>query len=161
MLKRLAEAHPSAVQQLTLQYRMHPEICKLASDAIYDGKLVPAVQVPRLQLPNFPKALDAKSFERTCPWLKRVLNPFRPVVFANTDAIVKDPSNERVDVPNGPPANDKMIVPLERTVSREAGGSMVNDAEATLVSLFVHGLVAAGLSPSSIGVICPFRAQVS
>ena len=39
MLKRLAEAHPSAVVQLNHQYRMHKEICSLASNAIYNGKL--------------------------------------------------------------------------------------------------------------------------
>ena len=38
MLKRLAEAHPGAVVQLKLQYRMHKEICSLASRAIYNGK---------------------------------------------------------------------------------------------------------------------------
>jgi superfamily I DNA and/or RNA helicase len=37
MLKRLAEAHPSSVSQLKIQYRMHEDICALASKAIYNG----------------------------------------------------------------------------------------------------------------------------
>lgn len=40
MLKRLAEAHPNAVAQLTLQYRMHHEICSIASQAIYNGRMI-------------------------------------------------------------------------------------------------------------------------
>jgi superfamily I DNA and/or RNA helicase len=160
MLKRLADAQPDAVQQLKHQYRMHPEICKLASDAIYDGKLVPAIQVPVLKLPGFPKTLNSQTFGNACHWLKRVLNPFRPVVFANTDDISASTGHNDTTGATGTSVNDKTISSLERSASRETGGAMVNDTEATLVRLSVHGLIATGMSPSSIGIICPFRAQV-
>lgn len=52
------------------------------------------------------------------------------------------------------------IIPLERAASRQAGGNTVNDTEAMLVSRIVEALVSVGLSPASIGVICPFNAQI-
>jgi superfamily I DNA and/or RNA helicase len=101
--------------------------------------------VPLLELPAFPNALA-----RSAPWIRNAINPFRPVVFADTDKIV---TVER-------PQEQDAIDPLERTGSRETGGSMVNDTEARLVHVLLQGLVDSGVSPSSIGVICPFNSQV-
>ena len=149
MLKRLAEAHPECVAQLTLQYRMHEEICALSSAAIYNNTLKCATQIPRLDLPGFPRALS--SFGKTSQWMKAVLNPYRPMLFADTDRITSSVRAGR---------EQEGLEPLERTASRHAGGNMVNDTEAALVSLIVQGLVSCGMAPSSIGVICPFNAQV-
>ena len=81
------------------------------------------------------------------------MNPFRPVVFVDTDEIGQSDDDMALE-------NSGDIVPLERAASRQAGGNMVNDTEAMLVSRIVEALVSVGLSPSSIGVICPFNAQV-
>jgi len=62
MLKRLAEAQPNAVVQLKLQYRMHKEICALASKAIYDGKL----GLYFLHLPTVPLFADLSLFSHFC-----------------------------------------------------------------------------------------------
>jgi DNA replication ATP-dependent helicase Dna2 len=170
MLKRLAEAHPSAISQLKIQYRMHEDICVLASKAIYAGTfhleialltsfairvserwhsvgtLLCAHKVPLMDLPAFPKALA-----RSAPWIRDVINPFRPVVFADTDKIVLGERPQEQDV----------IDPLERTGSRDmGGGNMVNDTEARLIRLLLQGLVDSGVSPLNIGVICPFNSQV-
>mgnify|MGYP003863544069 CR=1 FL=1 len=72
------------------------------------------------------------------------------MVFASTDQINNGVTKESADG----------IVPLERTASTRAG-NMVNDTEAILVRRIVGALVAGGMPPSSIGVICPFNAQVS
>lgn len=181
MLKRLAEAHPGAVVQLKQQYRMHTEICSLASNAIYNGKiglqfcgfccgvssekishfstlsilcllgyLVNGVEVPRLQLQNYPKALSSQQFGSSSRWVQKVVNPFRPVVFVDTDGIGNTDTSLSVEKQGD-------IVALERTASRQTGGNMVNETEATLVARIVEALIAVGVSPPSIGVICPFN----
>jgi DNA replication ATP-dependent helicase Dna2 len=163
MLKRLAEAHPESVVQLKHQYRMHSQICRLSSDAIYDGKLKTAINDSVLNLPGFPSALTDQVFGNARPWIERVIDPERPVVFANTDGITQTPPTATSPVPKmrDTDANgSRLILPLERTASRQLGGNMVNDTEARLVRLLVQGLVATGLPISDIGIICPFRAQV-
>lgn len=117
------------------------------------GQLKCAVDIPLLSLPAFPKALNATAMAKNGHWIKNVLNPFRPVVFADTDGIK---NNEFCDTPGELDA----ISPLEHTVSRQARGTVVNDTEAALVREIVKGLVIVGVPPSSIGVICPFNAQV-
>jgi DNA replication ATP-dependent helicase Dna2 len=101
--------------------------------------------VPILELATFPTALS-----RSAPWMKNVINPFRPVVFADTDKIVLV---ER-------PQEQDAIDPLERNGSRGNGGNIVNDTEAHLARLLLQGLVDCGVAPSDIGVICPFNSQV-
>jgi DNA replication ATP-dependent helicase Dna2 len=149
LLKWLADSHPDSIAQLTFQYRMHEEICKLSNDLVYSGTLKCAndtVRSQQLTLPNFGnKATQSE-------WLRRAVDPSIPVVFLDTDGV------HSTSTPT-----DKVIVPevaLERTSARGEGGSIVNDTEAKLVSVVVDTLASAGLSPSSIGVVCPFRAQV-
>lgn len=110
------------------------------------GKLRCAEEVSRLDLPGFPRALSA--FGKTNQWMKAVLNPYRPTVFADTDGLVSKVG-----------AGQEGMEPLERTASRQTGG-VVNEREAQIVSLLVQGLSSCGLHPSSIGVICPFNAQI-
>ena len=103
------------------------------------------MKLERLDLPRFPRALSSTG--NSCNWLKAVLNPYRPMLFADTDEIL--------------PKKGECIQALERAAARGPGGNVVNDTEATLVNLIVQGLVTCGLHPSAIGVICPFNAQVS
>ena len=84
--------------------------------------------------------------------MKTVLNPYRPVIFADTDRLVSSVK---------PGSEQDVMQPLEETGRRQiGGGGTVNPSEATIVSLLVQGLSACGLQPSSIGVICPFNAQI-
>ena len=78
------------------------------------------------------------------------MNPFRPVVFVDTDGIGSTDTNLLSEKQGN-------IVGLESAASRQTGGNMVNATEAILVSRIVEALIAVGLSPSSIGVICPFN----
>ena len=92
MLKRLAEAFPDTVAQLTLQYRMHEDICRLCNLVVYNGRLTCAnddVRLKRLFLPSFPGALRKihTGSSAGLGWLLPVLNPFKAVVFVNTDNI--------------------------------------------------------------------------
>ena len=128
---------------------MHEEICKLSNDLVYGGTLKCAndtVRSQQLTLPNFENKAPQSE------WLRKAVDPSIPVVFLDTDGVHSTST----------PA-DKVIVPevaLERTSARGEGGSIVNDTEAKLVRVVVDTLTSTGLSPSSIGVVCPFRAQV-
>ena len=73
------------------------------------------------------------------PWIETAINPDKPVVFLDTDG-------------NGYMETNGMEV--------GAGGPM-NDFEASIVEHIVLSLSVCGLSKSSIGVITPFRSQVS
>ena len=116
------------------------------------GYLVNGVEVPRLQLQKFPKALSSQEFGNSSRWVQKVVNPFRPVVFVDTDGM----GQRDTDILD----KQDNIVPLERAASRQAGGNTVNDTEAMLVSRIVEALVSVGLSPTAIGIICPFNAQI-
>lgn len=144
MMKRLADAFPSAVAQLTLQYRMNADICQLCNIVVYKGKLLCGnddVRSRKLELPSFPRNLkEMFCGARGFGWLLNVLNPNKAVVFVNTDEVGMG-FHEIVGR------------------SRDGGGPM-NEVEAKLTRLLVHGLNTCGLETNSVGVICPYRSQV-
>lgn len=73
------------------------------------------------------------------PWIETAINPDKPVVFLDTDG-------------NG----------FVETNGIEVGsGGPMNVFEASIVEHIVLSLSVCGLSKSSIGVITPFRSQVS
>jgi DNA replication ATP-dependent helicase Dna2 len=163
MLKRLAEQFPYSIAQLTYQYRSNEDICRISSEAVYGGKLKcgnEAVRRRRLYLPDFPKSLPRAVSKKVYHWLLGTINPNKSVVFVDTDNIKKSPES-KPRPPSDPVLPKKEgIDPLEGTVGGRSGGSVVNETEAALVRYIVSGLIATGLTPSSIGVVCPFRAQV-
>lgn len=149
MLKRLAETHPDAVAQLTLQYRMHGDICQLSNEIVYKGKLKCAnekVRWSKLDLPFYPSGVEVG-------WLLNVLDPNRPVVFIDTDAV--RPSSSQTHM-----TSNESFQGLERTRGRKEGGNIVNDTECAIVKTIVKGFMKSGLDLKSIGVICPYRSQV-
>ena len=157
MLMRLAENHPSSVAALTYQYRMNEEICKLSSYLIYGGKLKcgnEEVRYRKLSLPGFPKALPPTVSQNKglWPWLKMTVSPDNPVIFVDTD-------NMRKNLSNGCKENTS-IEALEEVRGGRAGGKVTNPIEAILVRYIMQAMIATGASPSQIGVISPFRAQV-
>lgn len=153
MLMRLAEKHPDDVAQLTLQYRMHEDICRLSNDIIYKGKLNCAnesVATQTMLLRRFPSGLPRGV--DSSHWLYRTIDPCVPVVFLNTDKIkVMSPSQK---------TKANHFHALERVTGRRVGGSIVNETEARLVQDSVRALVGCGADCNMIGVICPFRAQI-
>ena len=165
LLKRLADKHPSCVAQLALQYRMHSDICQLSNDLMYKGKLECAseqVQNQQLNLPGFPDNIPAVISPQPSSWLMTATDPCKPVVFLDTDQIMLSnaPSTTANDVVRAS-SNDLPRMALERSSGRGGrGGNIVNDTEASLVCVVVDTLVGCGLPSSSIGVVCPFRAQV-
>lgn len=162
MLKRLADKHPQSVAQLALQYRMHADICQLSNDIVYDGKLRCAnkdVETRLLRLPSFPSAILAHSkMDPSGCWVKNAIDPSRPVVFLDTDFIrrVMTP-RKTADGGNA----DTLTQGLERTTGKNGRGNIVNDTEAMLARQILYALMDCGLEPNNIGVICPFRSQVS
>jgi DNA replication ATP-dependent helicase Dna2 len=149
MLKHLAEAHPGAVARLSHQYRMNHEICNLSNDIVYGGALKCAdeeVARRQLDLPGFPENMTEPD---RFSWVCSAVDPQHPVVFLDTDSRKSQVTTENV------------FVSLERTTGRNGSGSVVNDTEASIVRKVVTCLMSCGLAASSIGIICPFRAQVS
>jgi len=156
-MSRLAEAQPQSVSQLTLQYRMNEDICQLSNDIVYAGKLKCAndtVRVQRLSAPQYPENVPDASPIAPKDWLAEVISPESPVCFVDTDRPCR----------NDPTKN---IESLERKSARRgpmgdgsACGSIVNDVEADLVKEVIEGILACGVSPNNVGIICPFRAQV-
>lgn len=170
MLKRLADKFPRSVAQLALQYRMHGDICQLCNDIVYKGSLKCAnadVRSRQLKLVGFPSALVTCSIgqrsQLVMGWLPKVVDPSRPVVFADTDDIRSKTGSSNV-IAKATSVSGKessLFQGLERSLGNRNNGNIVNDTEIALVRCIVHGLLECGLQASSIGVISPFRAQVS
>lgn len=171
MLKRLADKYPLSVAQLTLQYRMHGAICQLCNDIAYGGNLRCAneiIETSLLSLPGFPSAILKRSLiDSIGCWMTEVIDPSRPVVFVDTDSITsRTPFNGNSQSVMTPPTLEgahpnSITSSLERTTGKKGKGNVVNDTEAVLVLQIVHGLLECGMETSQIGVICPFRSQVS
>jgi DNA replication ATP-dependent helicase Dna2 len=180
MMRRLADAMPVAVSRLSLQYRMHKDICDLCNEIIYKGDLKCAneqVSKALLTLENFPMGLPKiqnraftshpqksfKSFKSDEQgWLHRVIDPSSVVVFADTDSINSD-HKKSYDIKN---ETISAIAYLEKSLSKGASRvrgrtGVTNYAEVELIRLTVKAFISCGLNVSEIGVISPFRSQVN
>ncbi len=76
---------------------------------------------------------------RDKPWIEHAINPNQPVVFLDTDSKGW----------------------LEADGISSGAGGPVNTSEASMVQSLVLSLSGGGINGSSIGVITPFRSQVS
>jgi DNA replication ATP-dependent helicase Dna2 len=155
MLKRLADAHPNKVAQLTLQYRMNEAICSLCNEVAYKGKLRCAnnnVTNGKLQLDGFPAALAKIKVDwkpgSGVGWLLQVINPNKGVIFVDTDPLVR-----KTD------CSEASWLELSRGNGAD-GGNLINSAETILSRTIIHGLLACGLNVDMIGLISPYRSQV-
>jgi len=169
MLKRLAEAFPEYVSQLTIQYRMHQDICDLCNKLVYKGVLKCAnskVGKGHMDLPHYPEKVCIPKIIRTDPpfhWMLQALNPLRPVVFLNTDGIRSKTPSQASKCTNGSSSPAAVSFdPLERSQgSKASGGGKVNEVEAALVCSIVLGFSKCGVRASDVGIICPYRDQLS
>ncbi|OBZ77918.1 DNA replication ATP-dependent helicase/nuclease DNA2 [Grifola frondosa] len=140
LFRRLSDAHPHAVVDLTHQYRMNADIMLLSNRLIYSDRLrcgSEAVARRSLVLPNpsFIPSLHAKaSCHKTGCWLRRLLDESCKAVFVDTDAV---------------PAHDSRV-----------GDLVENQVEACLVYQVTECLLRSGLRQDQIGVISLYRQQL-
>ena len=128
LFERLMEKERVPQTMLRVQYRMNETIMDFPNRLMYGGKLVAAPSVARrkLSIKNLPEE----------PTLRSLLDPDRPVIFADTSGIDAD---ERLP---------------ERSTSYE------NPTEAEWVVRCAEALAEGGLAPDSIGIITPYLSQV-
>jgi hypothetical protein len=151
LFKRLATAQPTAVVQLTVQYRMCADIQLLCNTLTYQHQMRCANELIATQQLLLP-GLEAVLAKGGAPaWLRRVCEPGARVIFMDTslapapDSHHEGGSVERVGGLDG---------------GRKHGRPMFNTTEAQLVTGVVGTLLRAGLDPAGIAVLSPYRAQL-
>ncbi|KAG9081363.1 Tripartite DNA replication factor [Ceratobasidium sp. UAMH 11750] len=141
LFRRLSDAHPEAVVDLALQYRMNEEIMTLSNHLIYGDRLRCGNQQVATQALVVHKESAGQPWHITCDsgpntkcWLDELVDPSCKVRFVDTDGL---------------PARNTVI------------GSLVqNDIEAELVVQMVEALIRSGVKPSQIGIISVYRQQI-
>ncbi|MFT7805658.1 DNA replication ATP-dependent helicase/nuclease DNA2 [Arapaima gigas] len=141
LFKRL-EHHSDAVVQLNVQYRMNSKIMSLSNMLMYGGKLECGSDRTAnavLELPGRSTLLQelelCVSQAEYLAWVQAILEPQKPICFLDT---AKVPAPELV-----------------------AKGGISNPTEAILVHCTVRLLLKAGCRASDIGIIAPYRQQLS
>eukprot|EP00730_Choanoeca_flexa_P018031 TRINITY_DN8742_c0_g1_i3.p1 TRINITY_DN8742_c0_g1~~TRINITY_DN8742_c0_g1_i3.p1 ORF type:complete len:1308 (+),score=258.03 TRINITY_DN8742_c0_g1_i3:39-3962(+) len=135
LFKRLSDAHPSALVKLSAQYRMNDAIMDLANKLFYRGLLTcgsDQVAQSRLSVPFRDTLVDMATLPS---WIQAAINPNQSVLFMDTHAMEGKES--------------------------KAGKRIQNESEAHLVVSWTRLFVALGMKEEDIGVICPYRAQLS
>ena len=126
LFQRLCKAHPSSVAMLCTQYRMNADIMALSNALVYDGRLVCGNE--SVACAKFTMKRDA------CPsWLWDVLDPARPAVFVDTDAV--------------------------KAVESRADTLVENRAEAEWIVRMSDMLIQANVAAADIGILTPYRQQ--
>ncbi|CAG5854382.1 unnamed protein product [Menidia menidia] len=142
LFKRL-ELNAEAVVQLNVQYRMNRQIMSLSNSLMYDGRLECGSEktaTALLALPFLPSVQSQLSSDsRAHPkldlsWVHTTLLPSNPVCFL-----------------------DCSMVPALESVEQ---GGVSNRTEAALIHMLLSLLIKAGVRPSDVGVIAPYRQQL-
>ncbi|KAG9094521.1 Tripartite DNA replication factor [Ceratobasidium sp. 370] len=141
LFRRLSDAHPEAVVDLALQYRMNEEIMTLSNHLIYGDRLRCGNRQVATQTLVVHQESVGQPWHITCGsgpnakcWLDELVDPSCKVRFVDTDGL---------------PARNTVI------------GSLVqNDIEAELVVQTVEALIRGGVNPSQIGIISVYRQQI-
>ncbi|KAI0946663.1 hypothetical protein AcW1_010068 [Taiwanofungus camphoratus] len=142
LFRRLSDAHPISVVDLTQQYRMNADIMLLSNKLIYNDRLrcgSEAVAKRSLQLPD-PSQLHklhssaGSPCRRDACWLAKLMDESCKAVFVDTDAV---------------PAYDSRI-----------GDLVENQVEARLVQQVAECLLRSGVRPNQIGVLSLYRQQI-
>ncbi|KAL1192958.1 DNA replication ATP-dependent helicase/nuclease JHS1 [Cardamine amara subsp. amara] len=129
LFRRLSEAHPQAISVLQNQYRMCQGIMELSNALIYGDRLC----CGSAEVANATLVLSTSS--STSPWLKKVLEPTRTVVFVNTDML--------------------------RAFEARDQNAINNPVEASIIAEIVEELVNNGVDSKGIGIITPYNSQAS
>jgi len=141
MLMHLAEGFPNALSKLTMQYRMNEDIQTLSNIVAYKGDLKcgnDQIRNQKLILSDISSGLQATNLVDR-HWITQAINPDQPVIFLDTDSSGW----------------------LELDGKRKGAGGPINHTEASIVQKLVLALPSCGIDNSDIGVITPFRSQVS
>ncbi|KIJ63491.1 hypothetical protein HYDPIDRAFT_175890 [Hydnomerulius pinastri MD-312] len=142
LFRRLSEAHPHAVVDLTYQYRMNEDIMQLSNKLIYGDRLrcgSEAVAKRTLVLPdkgfidNIRGTGGCLCHDRKC-WLAHLLDESCKAVFVDTDCV---------------PAFDSRV-----------GDLVQNDVEGKLVYQITEALLHSGIEQRQIGVMSLYRQQI-
>ncbi|KAH0579057.1 hypothetical protein H2248_003215 [Termitomyces sp. 'cryptogamus'] len=141
LFRRLSDAHPHAVVDLTYQYRMNEDIMLLSNKLIYGDRLrcgSKSVAQQSLVLPNreFLCSLHTKTLSSCSEgcWLETLMSESCKAVFVDTDDI---------------PAHDSRI-----------GDLIENKVEAELVRQVCETLMKTGIREEQVGIITLYRQQV-
>ncbi|PRQ72091.1 AAA domain-domain containing protein, partial [Rhodotorula toruloides] len=131
LFKRLSDAHPNAVVNLTHQYRMNSDIMSLSNELVYSGQLKVGDERVGGRKLGVRKDLAESVVES---WVWDIIDPDRSVIFVDTDAL---PARER------------------------RNGSLIDNlSEAVLVTKTVSALAGSGVDEEEIGVISLYRQQI-
>ncbi|KAI0746475.1 Dna2-domain-containing protein [Daedaleopsis nitida] len=140
LFRRLSDAHPKAVVDLTHQYRMNADIMTLSNKLIYSDRLrcgSDTVASSSLKLPNaaFLQSLHRKSTcqDSSC-WMGNLMDEKCKAVFVDTDNV---------------PARDSRV-----------GDLVENQVEAQLVYQVTQCLLRCGIREEQIGVLSLYRQQL-
>ncbi|KAJ3324107.1 Tripartite DNA replication factor [Boothiomyces sp. JEL0866] len=133
LFKHLCEANPQAITYLSLQYRMNQDIMLLTNHLVYEYRLLCANDSVAKSVLEVPN-LHLKDCNSQC-WINRILKEGSSVLFCDTDMI--------------PGTETKHGIWIE------------NKVEVSLVSQLVSVMVKNGVDESDIGVISPYRHQLS
>lgn len=136
LFQYLNHKFPESVVELTYQYRMSADIMKLSNLLIYNNRLkcgTEAVAAQKLRLPN-PLGYKAMVRGEKDIWMQWVLNENNNVIFLDHDLV---PATERV-----------------------VGEKVENPMEALLIWQIIEALSLCGITPSQIGVMSLYRAQL-
>lgn len=133
LFDRLEKMYGAGIKRmLTIQYRMHSNICDFPSKTLYSSKLVPDPSVASHLLADLPGAENGNDDDNDDD-LKQ------PVVFFDTSGCEY----------------------FERLDGDNEEGSRCNENEGTIVKNWVDELVSRKVLPSQIAVITPYQAQVT
>ncbi|KAI5995328.1 Dna2-domain-containing protein [Pisolithus orientalis] len=141
LFRRLSEAHPQAVTDLTYQYRMNEDIMQLSNKLIYSNRLrcgSEAVANRSLVLPNrtfidnLRESGNCLCSDGAC-WLKHLLDEKCKAIFVDTDQV---------------PAFDSRV-----------GDLVQNEVEGKLVYQIAEALLQCGVSQRQIGIMSLYHQQ--
>ncbi|KAL5511792.1 DNA2 [Sanghuangporus vaninii] len=137
LFRRLSDAHPRSVVDLTYQYRMNEDIMLLSNKLIYSGRLKCSsseVSKRSLHIPNVRRHDCHCGNEGSTCWLNRIMNESCKAIFVDTDDV---------------PAFDSRV-----------GDLIQNEKEATLVQQLTLALLRGGVREDQIGIISLYRQQI-
>lgn len=143
LFKKLYDAHPAAVAELDVQFRMNRPIMGLSNELVYQHRLrcaSAAVADFRLPLCSTPAAMQelqaawaTPAGSQTPAWVEAVLAREASVVLVDTAG---------------------------SACAEERDGGPHNSGEAVVVGMLVSALCTCGLQEGDVGVITPYRAQI-